>query len=712
VRRAKGASYTTHQPLLELLFRSLALNSRCFRPCRRPQWKNAVNTRFARFAWSVLAYNVLVILWGAFVRATRSGDGCGEHWPKCHDQIIPHAASETKTWVEFAHRVMSGIDGFIILALCIWAFRVFAKGSPVRKAALATLIFTIIEAGIGAVLVKRGLVANNDSLNRAVVMSLHLVNTLFLMGSLTLTAWWASGNSRISWRGQGAMGFGIFSSIVAFLSLAVTGALAALGDTVFPAKNYDALISAVQRDMDPNAAKHIFEHLRSFHPYTSLGVGLWLLLICGLCGHLRPSRSTQMWMRATITLFLFQVAVGLVNLLILAPVWMQIFHLFVANALWVSLVLMSASALAVDCPRVEMEEVDAQVLGDQVIAGSATGLPPSTSGAPGASVLKVSAVPEPVDEETVVLGPVWKEYLALTKPRVISLLLFTTMTAMFIGAGGWPGMGLFLATSVGLYMAAGAANAINMVCERDLDLRMERTSKRPTLTTVPAPKALWFAFGLAIGSFLLLTFVANLLAALMALSGLVVYVIVYTLLLKRRTWSNIVIGGAAGAFPPLVGYAAVTNNLSPLAWCLFALVFVWTPVHFWALALLIKDDYARAGVPMLPVVRGDRYTVVQIALYAVATVAISLAPFALNEGGVVGAGWLYGVCAVALNAILLWRSVQLYQNPSRPRASSLFHYSMLYLALLFLALAIDRSSLAASRVRSVAPTPLSYTPLP
>ena len=168
----------------------------------------------------------------------------------------------------------------------------------------------------------------------------------------------------------------------------------------------------------------------------------------------------------------------------------------------------------------------------------------------------------------------------------------------------------------------------------------------------------------------------------MALSGLVVYVIVYTLLLKRRTWSNIVIGGAAGAFPPLVGYAAVTNTLSPLAWFLFALVFVWTPVHFWALALLIKDDYAKAGVPMLPVVLGDRHTVLQIGAYTIVTIVMSLAPFVLREGQNVS-GWIYGVSAVALNAILLWRAVQLYQNPTRPRASSLFHYSMLYLALLF-----------------------------
>src|SRR5207237_1986519 len=168
---------------------------------------------------------------------------------------------------------------------------------------------------------------------------------------------------------------------------------------------------------------------------------------------------------------------------------------------------------------------------------------------------------------------------------------------------------------VGFYMAAGAANAINMVLERDLDLRMGRTEKRPTVTqTIPARSALQFALAMMVGSFVLLWAAANLLSAMLALAGLAFYVVIYTLILKRRTWHNIVIGGAAGAFPPLVGWAAVTNQMSPLAWYLFAIIFVWTPVHFWALALLIKDDYAAAGVPMLPVVLGERVTVIQIGL--------------------------------------------------------------------------------------------------
>jgi protoheme IX farnesyltransferase len=278
---------------------------------------------------------------------------------------------------------------------------------------------------------------------------------------------------------------------------------------------------------------------------------------------------------------------------------------------------------------------------------------------------------------------------------VISLLLFTTVTAMAVAAGlqedPGPGPLLYLAVGVGFYMAAGAANAINMVLERDLDLRMTRTAGRPTVTSVVPPRAaLQFALLLTVGSFALLWGAANLLTAMLALAGLACYVLIYTLLLKRRTWTNIVIGGAAGAFPPLVGWAAVTGDLSPLAWCLFGIVFLWTPVHFWALAIMLKEEYARAGVPMLPVVRGLRATVVQIAVYAVLTVAISLLPFWLPAGdGAVSLGGFYLGAAALLNAVLLARSAQLYRKPERPQALSLFKYSMLYLALLFLAMVVD-----------------------
>lgn len=284
----------------------------------------------------------------------------------------------------------------------------------------------------------------------------------------------------------------------------------------------------------------------------------------------------------------------------------------------------------------------------------------------------------------------WKDYLLLTKPRVISLLLFTTLTAMFIAADAEHPVtiGLFLATALGFYMAAGSAHTVNMIIDRDIDGRMPRTANRALVAgRISVRNASIFAALLGVGSMAILWWWAQPMAALMALSGLLFYVIVYTMILKRRTWHNIVIGGAAGSFPPLVGWAAVQGDLNALAWILFAIIFAWTPVHFWALAILIKDDYALAKVPMLPVLRGERATAVQIGLYAIVTVVVTFVPLAMRE-----VGWLYVVSAVALNAVLLWKSYQLLREPVRPRASWLFHYSMLYLALLFLAMAIDRAT--------------------
>jgi protoheme IX farnesyltransferase len=288
--------------------------------------------------------------------------------------------------------------------------------------------------------------------------------------------------------------------------------------------------------------------------------------------------------------------------------------------------------------------------------------------------------------------PLWKDYLLLTKPRVISLLLFTTWTAMVIAEGRWPGLKLFLATGLGFYMAAGAAHVVNMILDRDIDKAMKRTSERALASgRISVRNAAIFAAALGIGSFALLWTVATPLSAWMATSGAAFYVVVYTMLLKRRTWSNIVIGGAAGSFPPLVGWAAVTNSLPPLAWCLFAIIFLWTPVHFWALAILIKDDYAEVGIPMLPVVRGEKATADQICWYTVLTVAISLLPVVMNGGLGHIVSVFYLVSAGLLNLILGWYSWRLWREPNRARASSLFHYSMLYLALLFLALAVDRA---------------------
>jgi protoheme IX farnesyltransferase len=263
----------------------------------------------------------------------------------------------------------------------------------------------------------------------------------------------------------------------------------------------------------------------------------------------------------------------------------------------------------------------------------------------------------------------WRDYVALTKPRIMSLLLITGFCGMIAGARGWPGTGVAIAAMSGLALACGGASALNHVLDRDIDPLMgKRTSARPVASGRVAPsRAFEFGLSLLALSFVLLASAVNVLTAVLALVGGLFYVIVYTRWLKRSTSQNIVIGGAAGA-----------------VLLLFAIVFIWTPPHFWALALLIKENYANARVPMLPVVRGDRATARQIVLYSVVLVAATLLPWGWG-----GAGPLYVVCALALGAVFVWFAERLRRDTSSRRAMLLFHYSLLYLALLFAALAVD-----------------------
>jgi len=280
----------------------------------------------------------------------------------------------------------------------------------------------------------------------------------------------------------------------------------------------------------------------------------------------------------------------------------------------------------------------------------------------------------------------WRDYVALTKPRIMSLLLITGFCGMIAGARGWPGTGTAIAAMSGLALACGGASALNHVLDRDIDPLMgERTKKRPVASGRVAPsRALEFGLSLSAFSFVLLASTVNVLTAVLALIGNLFYVLVYTRWLKRTTSQNIVIGGAAGAVPPLVGWAAATGHIGVAAWILFAIVFVWTPPHFWALALLIKDNYAAAKVPMLPVVRGDRETARQIVLYSLALVAVTLLPWAWGT-----AGLLYLACALALGAVFIWLAERLRRDTTPRRAMILFHYSLAYLALLFVAIAVD-----------------------
>jgi protoheme IX farnesyltransferase len=280
-----------------------------------------------------------------------------------------------------------------------------------------------------------------------------------------------------------------------------------------------------------------------------------------------------------------------------------------------------------------------------------------------------------------------RDYLTLTKPRIISLLLLTTVATMFVADPSGPSVSLILWTMLGGYLAAGGAGAINHYLERESDARMARTSGRPLASGRIEPRrGLVFGIALGVAATVQLAITVNGLAAALAAAGLLGYVFVYTLWLKPRTPQNIVLGGAAGAVPPLVGWAAATGSLPAEALWPFAIVFFWTPPHFWALSLLIADDYARTGVPMLPVVRGETSTRRQILAYTVLLVAITVGPVLTGLFGAV-----YLATALATGAGFIALAARLAAHPSRAAARRLYLSSLAYLAILFIAMAIDRA---------------------
>ena len=278
-----------------------------------------------------------------------------------------------------------------------------------------------------------------------------------------------------------------------------------------------------------------------------------------------------------------------------------------------------------------------------------------------------------------------RAYFLLTKPRVIELLLVTTVPAMVLAAGELPSLGLIGAVLFGGAMSAGGANTINCWIERDRDQLMRRTHLRPLPAGDASPTgALAFGLALEVIAFVWLAQTVNLLSATLSVSAMLFYIFVYTIWLKPRSPQNIVIGGAAGAVPALVGWAAVTNSLAVSAWVMFAIVFCWTPPHFWALSIRYREDYARAGIPMLPVVVGNAAAARQIFVYAIVTVVVSFALVPVS-----GVGWIYGISALALGVMFVAAAGTLMRKPTPKGALKFFHFSNTYLALLFVAIAVD-----------------------
>jgi heme A synthase len=296
--------------------------------------------RFAIYAWGVLVYNLGVILWGAFVRATGSGAGCGSHWPLCNGEFVPRSP-QTETLIEFIHRLTSGLAFLFVVALLIWAFRTFPKNHVVRWAAGFAMFFMITEALVGAGLVLFQLVADNASVARAISMAVHLVNTFLLLASLTLTAWWASGGEPIRLTGRAALGSLLGLGLLGMIVLGVSGAVTALGDTLFPA---GSLAEGLRQDFSPTA--HFLVRLRLLHPVIAVSVASYLILVAIWLYSSQQIAAIKTLAQILILLLVVQLGAGVLNVALLAPVWMQLVHLLLSDLIWITLVLLTTSALS------------------------------------------------------------------------------------------------------------------------------------------------------------------------------------------------------------------------------------------------------------------------------------------------------------------------------------------------------------------------------
>ncbi len=313
-------------------------------------------SRFAIYAWAVLGYNLFVILWGAFVRATGSGAGCGSHWPLCNGQVVPRTP-QVETLIEFFHRLTSGLAFLFVVVLLVWAFRAYPKKHRVRWTVSFSMLFMITEALVGAGLVLFELVADNASMTRAFSVAVHLLNTFLLLACLTLTASWASGGEPVRLKRQGMRVALLGIGLVAMLVLGVSGAVTALGDTLFPSAS---LTEGLRQDFSPTA--HLLIRLRVFHPVIAVSVALYLILVVIWLYSLPQNAATKRFSLVLIVLLVVQLGAGVINVTLLAPVWMQLVHLLLADLIWITLVLLTASALARSVAETEVLHLSQQTM--------------------------------------------------------------------------------------------------------------------------------------------------------------------------------------------------------------------------------------------------------------------------------------------------------------------------------------------------------------
>lgn len=578
---------------------------------------------------------------GATARATYPGLGCPD-WPLCYGLRFSQAA----TWIELAYLSLALVYILLTLAIAVAAWRKYRQPYPLMFAlALGGVVAAGVQMSGAASLAWFGhhpLAAMAYLLTMAICLTLNLsVAALAYLPASSLENVGIFGQSQrfyLRW----LLGTGGAMLLLLMTGVVVTSTGAGLACADWP---------LCQGEIFPaNFSFKVAIHL--VHRFTVVAVGVAVAAIV-LQTRRRYLQSPLLVKWSTILGFLFLAEVGLggLNGGLRLPSLVSVAHLTLAMAIWGSLAVLTV-----------IFYLTAKSLPEDSELAEVTPLNPS--------------------QKAVI-------YFKLTKPWILVLLLITTVGAMFIAAEGGPPISLILYTLLGGALAASGASVLNSYVDSDIDQLMSRTSRRPTVTGLVTPQETLF-FGLALStlSFLVFALFVNPLSAGLSTLGILYYVFFYTLYLKRATLHNIIIGGAAGAIPPLVGWTAVTQTLDLGAFYLFAVIFFWTPPHTWALALLVKKDYANARIPMLPVVVGDKETTYHIFLYSILLITLTLLPFAAHM-----MSWLYLLGAVALGLPFLYLAWKLWQNYSKSTSKKLYKFSQLYLALLFLVMALDRGLL-------------------
>jgi protoheme IX farnesyltransferase len=570
----------------------------------------------------------LQIVLGGVVRVSGSGLGC-PGWPLCPGLLPP---GEVHAIIEYSHRVVGALASILILASAAvaWLFYRRARGTLLALGLAALLL--AVEVVLGALTVVLRL--------PPWMVLAHLSTALLILGLLV------AGATLLNVAPQARQRPPVSAWIAAgaTFALALSGALVVGSSSSFACAGWPLCGGGWTLETEPAALIHLL------HRFLAAIAGLALLALAAEVWS-RPSRDRVLRAATTgvLAVYLVQAAVGGLTVWQRLPPGLRGLHLALASALWAAVVLVLA--LAATLPQ-------------------GAGPPTARTRRDGFGRLRSTV----------------GDYASLTKPRIIGLLLVTALGALLLPGHGWPPFSLVLLTLVGGGLAAASANTINCWLDRDIDRDMRRTRHRPIPAGRISPRAaLVFGVALGVASFTLLVLFVNVLAAALAAAALLFYVLVYTLWLKRSTPQNIVIGGAAGAVPPLVAWAAVTHSLDLTALYLFAIIFFWTPPHFWALALLARSDYARAHVPMLPVVSGEQVTRRLIVLYSLVLVTVTVLLFVTRALGA-----LYLVAALALGGIFIGLAVQTLRERDLRWAKRLFHYSIAYLAVLFGAMVADR----------------------